>query len=102
MTDNTVIINDAQWNYDNKGNLNKLTPEFVKEFWNENNVVWKKETLLAIAGAFRAKKNIARIIENINRTSDPMKLNEIMSNIYLCSEDLATFNSSKPKYNSHY
>jgi ABC-type proline/glycine betaine transport system ATPase subunit len=102
MTDNIVIINDTKWNFDNKENLNKLSKDLVKEFWNSHDIAWKKETLLKIAGAFRSKTHIARFIQSVNRTSDDMKLNTIMSNLYLCSEDMATFSSSKKKYNDNY
>jgi hypothetical protein len=102
MTSHDIIINNNVWNFDNKENLHKLSQDLVKEFWNSHDVAWKKETLLKIAGAFRSKTNIARFIQSVNRTSDDMKLNTIMSNLYLCSEDMATFNPSKKKYNDNY
>jgi hypothetical protein len=95
------IITQTGWSKSNKGNLNKIDPTVLKEFWASISVEWKKETLLEIAETFRSKINVDRFILSINKTSSSTKLDEIMTNLYLCSEDMSTFGSKK-KYNSRY
>ena len=97
-----LIKNGKEWNYDNKNNLHKVNEDFLKFFWGENDIEWKRDVLNKIAGSFRSKTNIIRFFESIQRANTNDKLNELMSNLFLVSEDLSTFNPSIKKYNRFY
>ena len=97
-----LIKNGKEWNYDNKSNLHKVNEDFLKFFWGENDIEWKRDALNKIAGSFRSKTNIIRFFESIQRANTNDKLNELMSNLFLVSEDLSTFNPSIKKYNRFY